>query len=671
MPSGRKSAADNDRLLRDSVERMRTILDTAVDAIITIDEQGRIDSFNRAAERLFGYSADEVLGRNVNLLMPSPYSEEHDGYIARYLRTAQARIIGIGREVVGRRKDGTSFPMDLAVSEVNLSDRRLFTGIVRDVTERKRAEEALASERELLAVTLRSVGDGVIATDIAGCVLLLSRMAERMTGWTQNDARGRPFDEVFRVLDEKSRKPIEGLVAAVLAADTPIQLARSSILVARDGRESRIDDICSPLHDRESRRIGVVVAFRDITEELRREQELVKSQKLESVGLLAGGIAHDFNNLLGEILVNVNLAKMSVQQIGDSLSILAEAEKAAARAKGLTQQLLTFSKGGAPVKRLQFLRDLVRDTVQFALSGSNVRGDLVLAEDLWPAEVDGGQISQVLNNLVLNAVQAMPGGGTLQVRAENHLLPAANPHDLDPGRYVRLLLQDNGPGILPEHLPRLFEPYFTTKPGGSGLGLATSYSIVKRHDGHIQADSSIGAGASFTILLPAAAGHAAQPSEEDEPAAPAGGRLLLMEDSDGLRAATLKMLGRLGYQVEAARHGAEAIEMYRTALGSGCPFDAVLMDLTITGGMGGKETIQRLLELDPQVRAIAASGYSTDPILAHFRDYGFQGVVAKPFGRKELADVLQHVLHGKPGRAARAAASGPKSDRARKGEAGK
>jgi PAS domain S-box-containing protein len=389
---------------------------------------------------------------------------------------------------------------------------------------------------------------------------------------------------------------------------------------------------------------------RNVTEKKRLEGELLKASKLESIGVLAGGIAHDFNNVLTGILGNLSLAKMLVASGSPVAERLEDAERSTLRARSLTQQLLTFSKGGAPVKKTTRLNEFIRDSAGFALRGSNVRCQLDLPEDLWPVEADDRQMDQVIHHLVRNAVQAMPEGGTVHIRGENRVLAPDTAPPLAAGRYVRISVQDHGTGIPPEHLPRVFDPYFTTKRGGTGLGLATAYSIVQKHGGLITAESRLGQGSTFCIHLPAAAGPLPPPSTP--PASLVGGtpRILVMDDEEVLRKVVGLMLERLGYTPAFARDGAEALGLFAAARDQGKPFAAVIMDLTIPGGMGGKEAIQHLIEIDPQVKAIVSSGYATDPIMAEFRDYGFMGVVAKPYQIQDLTRVLNSVLAAPPGR---------------------
>jgi len=428
-------------------------------------------------------------------------------------------------------------------------------------------------------------------------------------------------------------------------------------LKRKDGRIITVLNNSRPLSDAHGNIIGMQSTLIDITERKKIEEELLKAQKLESVGVLAGGIAHDFNNILTAILGNIGLAKMYTEPEGKVYERLTAAEKASLRARDLTQQLLTFSRGGAPITQAASISDLVRDSATFAVHGSPVRcefsfpddpsvtdGTFVSGQALWPAEVDEGQISRVINNLVINAVQAMPKGGTIRIRAENVTVETKQVPALAAGRYVKVSIEDQGVGIPEKQLPKIFDPYFTTKEGGSGLGLAASYAIVKNHKGLITVESELGVGATFCIYLPTSSKEALTKPKTGQPLPTGKGRVLVMDDEDAVREVACQMLREIGYEAEFARDGAEAIELYVDAKGFGRPYAVVIMDLTVQGGMGGKEAIRRLRVIDPKVKAIVSSGYSNDPIMANFEEYGFSGVVAKPFGIQELSETLHGVI---------------------------
>lgn len=515
-----------------------------------------------------------------------------------------------------------------------------------EIEERKRIEEALASEKERLSVTLRSIGDGVITTNTEGRIILMNRAAEELTGWPQEDAIGKALTSVINLIKTKTREGGETVVENILKSGGLFGPGDQMTLLSRTGSEHIVSVSGTPIFDQTNIIIGMILVFRDITESKKIEEELIKAQKLESLGVLAGGIAHDFNNLLTAILGNVNLARMYVRP-GDKVTTrLEEAEKASLRAKDLTQQLLTFSKGGAPVKKTTSISDILTDSVKFALRGSNIRCMFSIPDNLWPVEIDEGQISQVIHNLIINACQAMPSGGTIRVSAENVLL--GPDHDLSLtlnfGKYVCLAVADEGHGIQSHLLSKIFDPYFTTKMKGSGLGLATSYSILKNHDGLLTVDSDLGAGATFRIYLPVSAKTELEKKSAKERPIPGHGRILVMDDEEILRDFVGELLELLGYDVNFACDGVETITAYSRAREEGQPFDCVLMDLTIPGGLGGKETIQKLKELDPNVKAIVSSGYSDDPVMADFRKYGFCGVVAKPYDAEQLSEVLHKII---------------------------
>jgi len=509
----------------------------------------------------------------------------------------------------------------------------------------RRTLKSLFEEKERAQVTLRSIGDGVITTDAEGKVVLINAIAERLTGWTQREAEGKPLTEVFYIINEKTRERCENPVDKVLREGKIVDLANHTALIARDGAERIIADSGAPIRDESGNIIGVVLVFRDATEKQKLEEEILKAGKLESVGILAGGIAHDFNNILTAITGNISLAMRDIKPSDAIFRRLVDAESACLRAKELTYQLLTFSKGGAPVKKTVSVSEIIEDSARLALAGSNVRCKISVPDDLLPADVDEGQISQVINNLLINAVEAMPGGGVITVRAENLTAGKGDALPLAYGKYLKISIQDQGTGILPGHLRKIFDPYFTTKQKGSGLGLAICYSIVKKHDGHISVESVLGSGTTFSIYLPASSKEPARKKDSREEPIRGEGKILVMDDEAIVRDVTGRILKHLGYDVEFAGDGSEAIELYRKAKESGKPFDLVIMDLTVPGGMGGKEAIHWLIEIDPDVRAIVSSGYSDNLVMSDFRQYGFKGVVAKPYKIQQLALALHNVLN--------------------------
>lgn len=526
------------------------------------------------------------------------------------------------------------------VTGVNRSGSPAVAGLVlhfQPVVDRKRAEALLFSERERLWVTLRSIGDGVIATDTDGLITLMNPITEALTGWTQADARGRPLLEVFRIINEETGEACENPVERVFATGRIVGLANHTALVGRDGRVHVIEDSAAPIRDGAGTVIGAVLVFRDVTAAKKTAAELLKMQKLESIGVLAGGLAHDFNNILSAILGNASLGVLLAEPQHPVKELLGGIQQAARRASDLTQQLLTFSKGGTPVLRSTEVGALVKESTQFLLRGSSTQVWFDLPEGLPRVLADPGQLSQVVQNLVLNAVQAMDHGGRLRVGAEEVVWEGEGGPPLPPGRYVRLEFADIGPGIDPAHLDKIFEPYFTTKPTGSGLGLSIVYSIVKNHRGWVQVESRLGEGTAFLVWLPVSLEPAAAP----EPAvpvlrSPGRGPVLVMDDEAEPRKTLLVLLRHLGYSCVEACSGDEALDLVRT----GGPVPLALVDLTVRGGRGGRDILEELKSLSPGVRVIVTSGYSIDPVMADHRGFGFDGVLRKPF---TLADLTKAV----------------------------
>ncbi len=391
---------------------------------------------------------------------------------------------------------------------------------------------------------------------------------------------------------------------------------------------------------------NLLVSIFDITERRKMEEELLKAQKLESLGVLAGGIAHDFNNMLTVMLGNIALAKMRMNKEENVYTRLERAEEAIHRAKDLTKNLLTFSRKGDLSKKTLAIGELVRETAGFALSGSRSRCEFSIPADLWTVQADEGQISQVIDNIIINADQAMPNGGLIFVECANVTTGAADLPLHAETRYVRISIRDGGPGISPEIREKIFDPYFTTKERKSGLGLATAYSIITKHDGQIAFESEPGEGAVFHVYLPAAEAMTVERRGEGRKALKGNERVLIMDDEEAVREVAEGILNSIGCEIELARDGTEALELYLKAKETGRPFDAVILDLTVSGGMGGVETIKKLAEIDMDVKGIVSTGYSNNPVMADYRKYGFMGALNKPYKLQEISEVLSQVIAG-------------------------
>jgi len=533
-----------------------------------------------------------------------------------------------------------------------------------EINERKQAEAKLRESELKYSTLVEQARDWVVIVQ-DGVFKFANKAVSTITGYAVEEVMGKPFVDF---LSPESRDFVSQRYALRLTGENPPSFYEAKVL-NKDGTTRDIEISAEVIQYQEKPATMAVV--RDITARKKMEEELQKAQRLESLGILAGGIAHDFNNILTAIIGNLSLAEMLTKPGNRVFRLLTEMQKSSHRAKDLTQQLLTFSKGGAPVRKTASISELLKDTTTFALRGSKVKAEFSLAKDLWPGDIDIGQISQVINNLVINAKQAMTDGGIIKVTASNVTIGSRAKQDTYPlsvttrtkdgvpmkenlplkeGEYIKISIGDQGTGIPDEILNKIFDLYFTTKEQGSGLGLSTTYSIIKRHDGYIAVQSQVGVGTTFFIYLPASREKGVAVSPAPNAAAwhhRCKGKVLVMDDEEFIRDTAGQMLRFMGYEVELAKNGAEMIELYEKAKESGHPFDAVIMDLTVQGGMGGEEAISKLRKVDPEVKAIVSSGYSTDAIMADFERAGFDGVIVKPYEVEELGEALHKVIEGK------------------------
>lgn len=515
-----------------------------------------------------------------------------------------------------------------------------------EIEERKQAENMLKeSESKLLqAQYISRMGDftwDLLTGDVTfskGLYGLLKYDVEKEKNYQSVDARIHHSEDLERVkawlmeiisAGEKKLPPTEFRINC--HDGTLIDIYIEGRIEFKDGEAVKVFGTCQ-----------------DITEQKKIEKELQKMQKLKSVGTLAGGIAHDFNNILMGLFGNISIAKDKLSKDHPGFKFLEETEKSMDRATRLTKQLLTFAKGGAPVKEDISIGALAKEIARFDLSGSNVRLVFEPADDLWMAQVDKGQIQQVFSNLTINADQAMPDGGHLRITLANAVVSENDVPNLCPGKYIKVSVGDEGGGIEQKYLDRIFDPYFTTKQAGCGLGLATVISIINKHNGHIDVDSELGRGTNFTFYLPAVERQGRSETTQsvvmEDPKSEQTARVLVMDDEKVILNVTQKMLERIGYGVETAFCGEQAIEMCKQAVAAGEPFGFVIMDLTIPGGIGGKEAIREILAIDPNARVIVSSGYADDPVMANYADYGFKGMVAKPYTLDELREVISRIL---------------------------
>ena len=630
-------------LLRHERDNVQKYLNLAGVVMVAIDSDQKVNLINKKGCEILEYSEQEIIGENwFDLFIPDGDRNE--------ARTLFTKVMSGGIEPfesfenVVLTKSGRQ--RIIAWHNVLLRDGAnsiigsLSSG--EDITERNYAEEAQRESEQKYRDLFENANDAIFIVDADLNYTDVNKRAVELFGFSKEEILGMNILNVIPPGQKpRSQKELEKL------KDKKSYDKFVGKMKVKDGRWLDVEVSSSPII-RGEKVVGSRDIVRDITERKKLEEELIKREKLESLGVLAGGLAHDFNNLLTGILGNISLAKMHADPTGKIFARLTEAEKASLRARDLTQQLLTFSRGGAPIKETVNIGELIRETAAFSLSGSEVRCIYEISDDLLPVEVDAGQMSQVINNLVINANQAMPEGGTITIACQNVSLETENRFSLAQGNYIKITIKDQGSGIREEHFNKIFDPYFTTKQKGSGLGLASAYSIVRKHNGHITVESTLGSGTSFHIYLPASEKEILPGKIKRESFLTGKGKILIVDDEEIVREVTGEMLRTMGYDVEFANDGEVAVRLYKEAQHAKAPFHVVIMDLTIPGGTGGKEAMAKLLETDPNVKAIVSSGYSQDPVMAHFRDYGFSGVVSKPYKLLELGKTLHHVLNAGP-----------------------
>jgi two-component system, cell cycle sensor histidine kinase and response regulator CckA len=546
------------------------------------------------------------------------------------LVTARADTADLEKALKAGANDYLTKPLDPELLNVRISvaERQ-----IRELGERNQARAALLESARTMANILENTTDGFFAVDSEWNITHVNAEAETLFGRTRAELLGH---ELWKKFPEQVGSVFEANYRRVLAEQVPVEFEASD----PSGK------VWYEVHAYPSNG-GVSVFFRDIGERRKTESERLTTSKLESLGTLAGGIAHDLNNILTVISGNIGLAQIEAPaDSGSLLGFLSKAGQAAQHAAHLSSQLLTFSKGGTPLKKVVPVGELLEHSAEFSLYGSNLRADFDIAVDLWKAEVDAGQIEQVVNALMLNAREAMPHGGTVRVRARNVVLDDKPGAILPAGHYIKITITDRGSGIADELRTKIFDPYFTTKPTGTGLGLAISYSIVKKHGGLLHLENTSPEGSAFAFYLRASDRKLAVPEVRVTERAFHFNhqRVLIMDDEAAIRELTSQLLGTLGYEVTAVPDGLEAVRLYERALRRGEQFQVVILDATVRGGLGGVATIERLRAMDPTVNAIICSGYSDEAALSEFLAYGFRGALPKPFTRSELADALQRTL---------------------------
>jgi len=624
--------------------RLRAVVDNVVDGIITIDERGTIESFNPACERIFGYGADEAIGKNIRMLMPEPYHGEHDGYLKNYRESGVAKIIGIGREVSGRRKDGSVFPMDLSVSAFRLEDGRHFSGIIRDITQRKQAEEAKAQ----LAAIVESSVDAIISKNLEGVILSWNKGAEHLFGYSAAEAIGQHIGLIIR----PDQMEEDRYILAEIKAGKNVEHYETRRM-KKGGELVDVSLTVSPVRNADGVITGASKILRDISERKETEKvhdQLRHAQKMESLGQLTGGIAHDFNNLLAVVLGNLDFLVERTKEDDPLRKFIKPSIEAAEHGAELTKQLLAFGRKQALQPKIVFLGELlpyftvlVRHTL-----GERIEVILALGSNLWNVSVDPSQLQNALLNLAVNARDAMPDGGKLIIETHDVNLDkeyAANNADVVPGDYVVIAVSDTGEGMTQEIMEKAFEPFFTTKDvgKGSGLGLSMVYGFVKQSKGHIKLYSEPGHGTSIKIYLPRAEGDVSvvkQAKPEALPVEEKSALILVVEDNKEVLKLTSSMVQSLGYEVLQAETGGEAMRI----LEARSDIDLLLTDVMLPGDINGPALAKRALAIHPKLKVLFNSGYAEHAILeSGILEVGVN-LIGKPFRKQQLANKIEDVL---------------------------
>lgn len=620
-----------------SNEKLESLIDKSPQIIVESDLKGNLTYLNQKGFELTGYLKEDFHnGLNASQLV---IPEERLLLSQNMLRVLKGKSLQVN-EYSALRKDGTTFPALVYSShKFENGQAKGMRSIIVDITERKKDERHL---QEAYDIINESPAVTFLWKNMEGWpVEFVSENVMKLFGYTATDfVSGKvSYTEVVHTEDLER---VAGEVAGFSIGKEHERFSHEPYrIVTKDGKVKWLDDQTFIRRDKKGKITHYQGIVLDITERKELEEERLKVQKLESTGVLAGGIAHDFNNILTAILGNISMAKIYAESNEKVLKSLIQAEKASMRAQDLSHQLLTFSKGGEPIKKSTIITGLIKDSASFSLTGSNVKCNLFMAEKLWPANIDEGQISQVIQNVVKNADQAMPEGGTIIIQAENKTISDKDPLPLKEGKYVWITIKDQGGGIPKKYIAKIFDPYFSTKQEGSGLGLAASFSIIKKHDGYISAESESDEGTTFHIYLPASEKVPPAIKRAKGKSLQSGEKILIMDDDLAILEIATQMLNMMGFKTETATNGQEAVALYKKAQKEGRPFGAVLLDLTIPGGMGGKETVKQLAGIDPEVKAIVSSGYANDPIMAHYKSFGFSSVVSKPYDIEKLGEALR------------------------------
>ncbi len=613
----------------ETIKREKTlqkVFDANSEAMLILSKDFKIKTLNTSAAKLLDAEKESLFGETF------PFHFNHSEISEIEIPTA----------------NNTTRVVELNPTELTWGEDSNQLLVLHDITALREAEEKIKGQDLRFSQVINSISEAIVTTDKNGNIIQFNRSFSELCSTDKNSISGKSIEEVIAIFDRNQLSFLKNFPASLISERTGEALPETNVLLKqKDKLKRKISIKAHKIENQDATALSYLITIKKLEKEKLSEEEAYQAEKLHSISLLAGGIAHDFNNMLTAIIGNISVVTHELEAENPISQKLLAAEKAAFQAKRLTQQLLTFSKGGSPALETTTIDQLVEDCAEFILRGSNVKCHVSKSDPVWAVNADKGQIAQVINNLLINADQAMPNGGMIELNISNYVATHEQKLALTRGDYVQISITDSGIGIEAADIHRIFDPYFTTKQTGNGLGLASSYSIIKSHKGLLTVKSSPGNGACFEIYLPRSfkALEVKEPKAEYNSQIQKGtGRILVMDDMDAMMRVAGEIISLLGYEVEFSTNGDEAIKAYKEAKEKGQKFDAVVFDLTVPGGMGGEEACNILKQYDPDIKAIASSGYSTSNIMSDHRDSPFKAVVPKPYRIKEMSLALHSLL---------------------------
>lgn len=618
----------------------KTLFENLQDLFYRIDMDGKINLISPSIEKILGYTQKDALILNIRNLFSDPSITQE--FFKLILENKNIN----NYEVLMRKKNNEIIWVSINAHIIYDKNQNPvgIEGMIRNIDRIKKAEQELIEQKDKLSLILRSIQDAVVATDQKGNIILMNKVSLQYLKTDEKEAIGKPLGNIMIFTDSNTGLDLTPSILNTLNTGDISNYEYNTIISSKSA-SFPISLTVAPIMDKGVSIYGLLLIFRDITEKLKIDEELQKAQKIDTISVFASGIAHDFNNILTAIIGNLNLIKLKTDKSSKSYTKLEQMEKASYRAQNLTQQLMTFSRKGDPIKKPCNISNILKESAYFMLSGSKVKPEFEISQDLHIVNIDINQISQVINNLVINAMHAMPDGGILNIKASNITLEDNNPYNLQKGNYVEIIIKDNGIGIPEDIIHKIFDPFFTTKEKGNGLGLATSYSIIQKHNGHIRVESRENSGTAFYIYLPDSKEKLKIISDSDDINIQRfKGNALIMDNEEIILDITSQMLSTLGFKVLKASDSKQAIERFKYSLK---PIDLIIMDLTVPGSIGAPETAREILKLNNNAKIILSSGYQNDPVMINYKDHGFSNIITKPYTLNDMIKAISEILPSK------------------------